>query len=69
MRFNKSQQFLGALFQSELMRWAGTGSFQEQALNAWLLLLIVTTYTVWSLTEVWRISGRSIEETQNNSPK
>ena len=49
--------------------WAGTDSFREQALNAWLLLLIIATYTVWSLTGVWRAAGRSIVDAHNNIPE
>jgi hypothetical protein len=49
--------------------WAGTDSFQEQALYAWLMLLIIATYTVWSLTGVWRAAGRSIEKAHNSAPE
>jgi hypothetical protein len=61
--------FLSVILSVAAGMWAGTGSFQEHALNAWLLLLIISTYTVWSLTGVWRAASRSITKANNCIPE
>lgn len=49
--------------------WARTTAFQQQPHYAWVLLMIVAAYTIWSLTGLWRSASASIEKAHNSAPE